>query len=147
MSVAQNKAVVHRFYEVVCNQRQFEVADEIFAPAYKMFPLSEPPFGAEGVKEYLYWLTTTFPDVQFTIESLVAEDEKVASLVTVHGTPVTPAARLGDFGSIASTGKPFDSAEFVLWQFAAHKIVRRRVVFDSLPMLSSLGVFRCAAST
>jgi|GEM_PF-3160004 predicted ester cyclase len=147
MSVVQHKAIVRKFYDVVCNQRQFAVADEIFSRSYKMFPSSEPPFGPQGVKEFLYWLITTFPDVQYRVEVLVAEGDQVASLATLHGTPTTPIAHLGDLGTSAPTGKPFDTSEFALWQFADGKIVKRRVVLDSLPMLSSLGVFRSAAST
>lgn len=147
MSLTQHKAIVRRFYEDVCNHRQFAIADEIFSRPYRMFPASEPPFGPEGVKEYLYWLTTTFPDVHFTIESLVAEDDKVASLVTLHGTPTSHVAQLGAFGTVATTGKPFATSEFVLWQFRDGKIINRHIVFDSLPMLNSLGIFRSPAST
>jgi hypothetical protein len=76
MSGQDPKSVVQQYYEEVANQRKLDVADEIIAPSFKLFPDSEPPFGPEGVKQFLTWLIIdTFSDMQVTIEDLIAEGE------------------------------------------------------------------------
>lgn len=50
------KTVVERYYKEIGIQRRLSLADEIFAPDFKLFPFSEPPYGPEGVKNFIRWL-------------------------------------------------------------------------------------------
>ena len=42
--------------------------------------------GPEGLKQFVRGLRTTFPDLHFTVEDLIAEDDKVVSRWTLRGT-------------------------------------------------------------
>jgi predicted ester cyclase len=141
MSSQDPKSVVRRYYEEVANQRKLDVADEIIAPDFKLFPDSEPPFGPEGVKQFISWLIIdTFPDMHVTIEDLVAEGEMVAAGVTLHATQNTPIDWISAVNVIPATGKRFAMEEFVFWRVVDGKITERRLVVGTLAMLRQLGV-------
>lgn len=78
MTAEQNKAVVRRTYDEIDNQRKLEVADEIIAPDFKLFPDSQPPYGPEGYKRFMEWILNQFPDFYSTVEEIVAEGDTVA---------------------------------------------------------------------
>ncbi len=142
MDTPEPKAIIRRYYEEIGNHRHLAVADEIFAPDFKLFPDSPPPYGPQGVKEFIRWLCiTTFPDLQVTIEHLVAEGEMVAAGVTLHATQNVPIDWISGLGSIAPTGKQFALHEFVFWRIVAGKIVKRQIIVDTWGMLQQLGVF------
>jgi predicted ester cyclase len=140
MSAEENKAIVRRYYEEVGNQRQLHVADEIIGSDFKLFPNASPPYGPEGVKQFITWLCiTTFPDLRITIDDLVAEGDRVAARVVLHATQQTTIDWLGNFGEVPPTGKTFDLTEFVFWRLAEGRIVERWLLVDTWGMLQQLG--------
>jgi predicted ester cyclase len=146
MTAEQNKAIIRRYYEEIANQRRFELADEIISPDFRLFLDSQPPYGPEGVKQFLDWLITqTFPDLRVTIEELVAEGDRVAARVTLHATPHLPIDWINGFDTIPVTGKSFAFKEYVFWGLAEGKIVERWILFDQLDMLRQLGFSRFTA--
>ena len=140
MSIEQNKAIVHRYYEEVGIGRDLALADQIIAPEFKLFPDSQPPYGAEGVKQFMGWLFGLFPDLYITYEELVAEGDTVAVRVTLHATHVNDWNWGMDEGSVAPTGKKFAMREYVFWRVVDGRIVERSIVIDSLEALRQLGV-------
>ena len=141
MEVHEPKEVVRRYYEELANQRNLDLADAIIAPDFKLFPDSEPPYGPEGVKQFIAWLCIdSFPDMRVSIEELIAEGETVAAAVTLHATHTTTIDWVGGFAPIAPTGKPFTLREHVFWRVSAGKIVERSLVVDTLAMLRQLGM-------
>ena len=140
MSAEQNKAAVRRYYEEIGNQRNFAVADEIFDSNFKLFPDSLPPYGAEGVKQFMSWfIGVKFPDLHVVIDGLICEGDVVASRVTLHATQNAPLDWIAGYGSIAPTGKTFDLHEYIFWRVIDGRIVERWCCFDTLEMLYQLG--------
>jgi predicted ester cyclase len=148
MSNQEPKTIIRRYYEEIGNERQLAVADEIIAPHFRLFPDSAPPYGPAGVKDFITWLClSTFPNLQVTIEDLIAEGEQVAAFVTLHATQTSPIDWLGGVGTIAPTGKPFALKEYVLWRVVAGKIVERKILVDTWGMLQQLGVLPTMGAT
>ena len=143
MSTHDPKKVVKRYYEEVGNQRQLSVADEIIAPDFKLFPHSAPPYGPEGVKQFITWLCIEgFPDLTVTIEELIAEGNTVAARVTLHAMHTAQLSWLNDLGITAPTGKRFDMEEFVFWRVNRGKITERHILIDRLGVAQQLGMFQ-----
>ena len=141
MSAANNKAIIRRYYEEIGNQRNLAVADELFAPDFRLFPDSQPPYGPEGVKQFITWLCiTNFPDLRVTIEELIAEDDKVVAHVILHATQQVTMDWLPAVEPIPVTGKPFAMPEFVIWRLEDGKIVERRVFIDFLAVVQQMGI-------
>jgi predicted ester cyclase len=98
MSVAENKAVVNRYFEEVHSQRAVAVLDEIMAAK-----LLGPTRGVVTAFQ------TAFPDYHITITAQVAEEDLVATVWRTTGThqgewpsPLGPIAPTGK--SISFTG-------------------------------------------
>jgi predicted ester cyclase len=71
----QNKMTIVRFFEEVFNKGNMEVVDEILAPNYQY---NGKPSPASGTKAWAESLRQKFPDLHFTIETILAENDQVA---------------------------------------------------------------------
>jgi predicted ester cyclase len=87
MSAEQNKALVRRFVEEVQSQGNIDALDEICSPEF--VNRSSPPgvpSNCEGVKQLTAMFRQAFPDSYFSVEDMMAEEDKVATRKTFHGT-------------------------------------------------------------
>ncbi len=119
MGVAETKAVMRRILEQVINGKDLDVADELFSDDHELHP--EAPGvgrGSEGMKRAFAELHEQFPDVQVTIESMVAEADIVAVRLTYRGTD-------------AATGEPTAWPEMVFTRFADGKAVESWEILDT----------------
>lgn len=133
-STEDNKAVYRRFVEDVINQGQFDAVGELFSPDYVDHSSpSGAPSGLEGVKAVQGLFRTGFPDVHFTIEKLVGEGDKVATLVKGHGT------NTGSFMGSPATGKEATWESTGIFRVADGKIVEHWGVPDLFSLLQQLG--------
>ena len=101
MDLAKRNKNLMKKFEKMINTADVELADELVdnnAPFYT--PASpEPLYGAKGYLSVVYWMRKGFSDVQWHIEDLVADEEKVAVKWDLTGT------HDGEFMGIAPTGK------------------------------------------
>jgi steroid delta-isomerase-like uncharacterized protein len=136
MSTEPNKAIVRRFFEEVYNQGNLALADELFAadfggPGRGHHAVRGPEAARRGVRT----MRTAFPDIHFTVEDLVAEDDKVVVRVTFRGT------HQGIFMGIAPTGRKVTGIGVELARLADGKIVEEGWHhYDLLHLLEQLGV-------
>ncbi|MGA2149996.1 MAG: ester cyclase [Bryobacteraceae bacterium] len=134
MSTEESKALVRREYEQGVNKKDFDVRDGALASNYLgHFPGVPPIQGIEAFKQFTSGFFTAFPDLQTTIEDLIAEGDKVAVRQTWRGT------HTGDFLGIPPTGKHvvFTSTEF--YRVAGGKLAEEWVELDMLGLLQQLG--------
>ncbi len=75
MTAEENKAVVRREMEELFNHTgNLDAADEIIAPDYVSYePTSGEVRGIEGAKQFAAAYREAFPDLQNTVETLVAD--------------------------------------------------------------------------
>ena len=126
MGTAENKDVQRRIIDEVINQKNLDLADELFSEEHELHP--EAPGvgrGPEGMKQAFAGLHEEFPDVRVEIESIVAEGDMVAVRLTFRGThaltgekatwPEMVFARFSEEGKAAEswevtdTGRSWDS--------------------------------------
>jgi predicted ester cyclase len=87
MGAEENKAVMQRITEEVINQKKLAMVDELFSKEYQAHPSRhEHPHGPEHAKRNFLRLHKAFPDIQASIELMVAEGDIVAARVTLSGT-------------------------------------------------------------
>ncbi|HVO43876.1 MAG TPA: ester cyclase [Aggregatilineales bacterium] len=135
MTVEQNKAVVRRFFEEVFNQGKLAVADEIFAPWFSGRGLAGHGPGPESAKRAVTHLRAGFPDIQFTVEDLIADGDSVVVRVTFRGT------HQGEFMGIPATGKAIEVGGVEMARLSGGQIVEEAWHFmDELGLLKQLGV-------
>jgi predicted SnoaL-like aldol condensation-catalyzing enzyme len=87
VGTAENKAVQRRIIDEMINQKNLDLADELFSEVHELHP--EGPGvgrGPEGMKWAFAGLHEEFPDIRVEIESIVAEGDMVAVRLTFSGT-------------------------------------------------------------
>jgi steroid delta-isomerase-like uncharacterized protein len=138
MSAEDNKALVRRFFEEVCNERKLGVADELFATSHTYHDPSSPSVGQgpEGMKQLMSTYQTGFPDAHWSIDAmlLVEDGEMVVTRWTGVGTHTS------DLPGIRATGKKARVAGIWIYRLSSGKIVESWNVWDTLGMLQQLGV-------
>ncbi len=138
MSTEDNKALVQRFFEEVCNERNLGVANELFTADHSYHDPSSPSIGLgpEGMKQLMSTYQTAFPDAHWDIDAmLVTEDgDIVVTRWTGRGT------HTADLPGIPATGKKAMVPGIWIHRVVGGKIVESWNVWDTLGMLQQLGV-------
>lgn len=115
MSLEDNKRFVRQHFEEFVNQKRLDVADRNFAPEYQEHGSDAAPGlppGPAGPKQYLEAAFKRFPDIQVTIEDMVAEADKVVVRNTWRATDSTNGSRV-EFSGI------------VIWRMDRGQLVER----------------------
>jgi steroid delta-isomerase-like uncharacterized protein len=130
-----NKAIVRRFYEEVWNKRKLEVVDELISPSHALNDpiVSGSQTGPKLYKRRVVELTTSFPDLRFTIEDIIAEKGKVVVCWTISGT------HKGEFTDIPATGKKVSLEGITIHHITNGKILDSYARWDALGLLRQLG--------
>jgi steroid delta-isomerase-like uncharacterized protein len=135
MSTEENKALVRR-WEELWNQGNLALADELFAPTFLLHDPSSPfeISGPEGYKQDITRFRSAFPDLQITLEEMVAEGEKVVGRWTARGT------HQGPLRSFPPTGTQVTLTGIDIFRIVGGKIVEEWSNADGLGMLQQLGI-------
>jgi steroid delta-isomerase-like uncharacterized protein len=136
MSIEENKRVVRRAYEDIRSRGDLDAVDEIFAPGYDGHdPTAHPTEvrGPEGFKEQTAGYRAAFPDLRFTIDSIVAEGDEVAVRWTATGT------HEGSLSGESPTGNTVAVSGFGSWVVRDGKIVEHWGVIDLMGLLRQIG--------
>jgi predicted ester cyclase len=88
VSVEANKTIARRFIEEVWNEGNLDRVDELMAPDAVSHDI-DPTRTTDraGVKAAIAAFRAAFPDLRLTIEDMFGEDDRVATRVTIRGTP------------------------------------------------------------
>jgi steroid delta-isomerase-like uncharacterized protein len=132
----ENKAIVRRLYEEVWNKRRIELVDELLSPSHAMHDnqLPDSGIGPEAYKRNVARFVTGFPDLRFTIEDMLSENDKVAVGWTISGT------HKGEFRGISPTGKKVSIEGITINHIAEGKIMDSYISADYLGLMQQLGV-------
>ena len=131
-----NKFVIRRSFEELWNKGNLSLADELFTPNYAHHDPSTPDFGRgpESEKKRATLYRTAFPDLQLTIEDIIAEGQTVVARWSCRGT------HKGDLSGIAPTGKQVTISGVSIARFTNGKMVEGWVNWDALGLMQQLGV-------
>jgi predicted ester cyclase len=92
----RNKALTVRFFEQVFNQGNMGAVDDLLGPDYTF---NGVPTSAAATKAWAQALRTRFPDLHFTIETILGEDDKVALRWRLVGTDTQSAHKVTTTGT------------------------------------------------
>jgi steroid delta-isomerase-like uncharacterized protein len=135
-----NKQLIVWFFEEVWNQRKLEIADDLFDDDCRTFqlrsgaPVTSTPRGPESIKKHISEWLSSFPDLSFTIEQMVAEGDRVSSLLAMDGT------HTGPWLGIPPNGKRINIRMMTIHRISGSKIVEDWVIVESLGLFQQLGV-------
>ncbi len=138
MSAEENKAILQRGYEQVFNQGNLDQIEE-FASTDLIDHEAPPPGmedleGIEVLRQFVKVFRDAFPDLQLTVEDMIAEGDKVAARYTMRGT------HQGEFMGIAPTGNQIEVTGIDIVRFESGKAVEHWGSSDQLGMMQQLGI-------
>lgn len=128
-----NKAVVRRFLNDTHSGR-FDVIDDTVAEdivTHGMLGLD--PDSRQSYKRFFEIVDATFREMDFTIDALVAEGDRVAAQFTisaVHG---------GDFMGIPATGRRLDFTGMVIYRMRDGLIAETWLYPDNVTLMRQMG--------
>jgi steroid delta-isomerase-like uncharacterized protein len=115
-----NKDLIRRIFEEVIPAGDPTAMRDLVAPDFLDHdPLPGQPAGAEGAEYVVSTMHTAHPDLQFTIDDLVAEADRVTIRWTLRGTNTGP--MLGR----PPSGQPVELAAIVIFRIAEGRLAER----------------------
>ncbi len=98
MTPEENKAIAREHMQHI-DRRDLEGAAAAYDPTAVCYGLAPQPLDLTGWKQSMSILLAAFPGSRFSIDDVIAEDDKVVVRHTLRGT------HRGDFQGIPPTGK------------------------------------------
>ncbi|MFW5942870.1 MAG: ester cyclase, partial [Chloroflexota bacterium] len=127
----RNKQITRHFIEEVLNKGNLDVMDELMAPDFVSH--SHGTKGREAYRAVLEGIRRAFPDLQGTIDIMVAEGEWVAVRTTVAHT------HLGPFMGVEPTGVHGTHTGMAFVRIVDGQMVEFWEEADMLGLLQQLG--------
>jgi len=142
MSVEGNKAVLGRHFNQVLNQGQLDVIEEIYTSDYVLdAPVQSDGSsqargltqGREQLKQRVTLFRTAFPDIHFSQDEVVGENDTVVVRYTYRGT------HRGVFAGVQPSGHSISIAGILIAHLVDGKIREAVSAFDSAELMKQLG--------
>jgi len=121
MTHAEMKEFIRNHFEEFVNRKNLRIGEVNFAPRFVDHGADVPPGlppGPGGAIEYVGAALKKVPDLQVSIEDVIAEDDKVVVRNRWTGTDAASKQRLGFSG-------------IVIWRIANRQIVERWAYLES----------------
>jgi steroid delta-isomerase-like uncharacterized protein len=129
----QNKTLARRWFEDLFSRGDLAAANEILSAEFVDHLTHEDERGPEELKHYVSIYRSAFPDIQDTVEDIVAEGDKVVVRWKSSGT------HQGEFMGVAPTGRHVTFTGMRLFRIADNKIVESWVNIDERGLREQLG--------
>ncbi|MFM0176613.1 ester cyclase [Paraburkholderia sediminicola] len=134
MSAESNKLLMSRFVEFINTASEALAEELVDANAIFHAPVSPDPFiGPHGYMEILGMMRSGFPDIQWTLEEMVAENDTVAARFIMRGT------HQATFFGVPASGKKIQVQAVNFYRFSNGRIVEERGQPDLLALLQQIG--------
>ena len=129
-TIERNKEIIRNLYEQSLNKRNMELLKNFISEDY----IGIREKGVAGFKEPINPLIKAFPDVQWKLEELIGEGNKVVVKWKLQGTHQAP------FTNFAATGKTVSNDAMAIYELKDGKIINVQVQTDRLGFLQQLEV-------
>ena len=131
----QNKALVKRIYETF-SKGDLEAYKEMLAPEYVWYlpSRSTKPISREEIIEFGKMLHNAFPDITYSVEELIAEEDKVMSRFIMRGT------HEGEYQGIPATGNKVEVSGVMITRIENGKAIEDKEELDALGLMMQLGM-------
>ena len=135
MTIDANTTRIRQLFEALNTGMEATNAlrPDVFAP-YEVFCVSGHTLDYAAHAQFDTMLFEAFSDIQFTLEDLLAAEDKVVARFMAHGT------QTGAFQSISATGRAATVSGIAIYRLAGGKVVEQWLEYDQLSLLQQLGV-------
>jgi steroid delta-isomerase-like uncharacterized protein len=129
-----NKAIMDKFVQFI-NTADAKLGEELISPEaiFHVPGRPEPLKGLEGYMMIIGMMRSGFSNIQWTINDLVLDENKVAALFTMTGT------HDGTFFGVPPSGKPINVRAINIYQLSDGKIITEYGQPDLMGLMMQIG--------
>ncbi len=140
---AQSTEISRRVFEEVWNNKKIDAVDQLMAASYVHHDPQSPvtSSGIESYKQFVSHYLNAFPDLHFTIDDEVADEQTIVSRWTATGT------HQGDLPGIPRTGRKFSVTGITMARVKNGKFIESWNNWDTLGLMQQLGVLPAEATS
>jgi steroid delta-isomerase-like uncharacterized protein len=132
MSAEENKALAQHSWEGV---RNLDILEEVYDTDLVWHEPDQDIQGIEEARQFGSMYLSAFPDLQATVEDVIAEGDKVVTRWTIRGTHQE---EIEEFGP--PTGKQIEIKGITIHRIEDGKIVEEWTRYDNLSIMQQLGL-------
>ena len=132
---ASNKELVHRLVTDVWNEGRTEGWDDLLAPDFVGHGFGPDNLNRDGYEEFVIEHREIFPDLEFVLDDVIGEDDRVAVRWTRSGTQEKSVM------GVEPTGNRISVSGMTIYRITDGKITDAWNVRDTVAMLKQLGLF------
>lgn len=134
MVIETNKQIMHRFTEFI-NTANEKLAEDLISPnaVFHVPGSPEPMRGPAGYLAIITMMRAGFPDIRWTLEEMIVEDDRVAARFTMRGT------HNGVFFGVPPTGNKIQVQAMNFYRLSSGQIVEEYGQPDLLGLLQQIG--------
>ena len=133
--MADYKEMAERWYSEVMSEGKTELIDELCAPDFVDHdPLPGTTADLAGLKDFVSQIRAAFPDMQVTVDDVIAEGDRLAVRSTMRAT------HEGDFMGIPGSGKKVEVSNYDFVRFEDDQAAEHWGVIDSAALMEQLGM-------
>ncbi len=139
MTTAENARLVREMIEASMIRGDLDAGLAAYAPDFvyhnrMLATLPEVPPGPEIMRKMIAMTRRAFPDMDYTIDQLVADDDRVAVLYTWTGS------HTGEMAGLPPTGRRVTATGAIFCRVAGGKIVEQWDIDDRFDVMQQLGL-------
>jgi steroid delta-isomerase-like uncharacterized protein len=139
MTPQEMKDIARRGAAECWHWRNMDALDDILSPDYQVYVGGKLMYsGRDAMKTQVQQAQAAFPDVNVSVEDLIAEGDRVVARFTFRGTH-TGTYHM-DMGDMPPTGRKVEVTGIIIFRFEDGKIIENREVLDNFGMLQQLGI-------
>ena len=126
------RALTSRILQEIWNAKNPLLIEELYSNDCVIHTPDGEVHGVEGSKRLYHTYTSAFPDMQFEIQQIVAENDTASAQLLFTGT------HKGPLGEIPASGNFVKVANNCFFRFAGSKVVKQQGVWDSLSFMQQI---------
>jgi steroid delta-isomerase-like uncharacterized protein len=131
----ENKALARDSWERTVNQRDLDAMEEIYAPDFVWHEPDQDIRGYEQGRQFASTFFDAFPDINITVEDVIAEGDQAVTRYTIRGTH---RGETEEFGP--PTGRQMELEGITIHRIEGGKIVEEWERYDNLSVMQQLGL-------
>jgi steroid delta-isomerase-like uncharacterized protein len=134
MATENNKDIMNRFVQFINTADEKLATELVSTDAIFYVPGSpEPMRGPSGYLAIIGMMRGGFPDIQWTLDDAVIEEDKIAARYTMRGT------HKGQFFGVPPTGKTIQVQSMAFYKLSGGQFVEEYGLPDMLSLLQQIG--------
>jgi steroid delta-isomerase-like uncharacterized protein len=130
-----NKALARSSWEEIVNKQNPQAIEEVYAPNFVWHEPDQDIQGYEQAKQFVSAFFKGFPDINISVEDVIAEGDKAVTRYTIRGTHQGETEEFGP-----PTEKQMELKGITIHRIEDGKIVEEWEAYDNLSVMQQLGL-------